>query len=43
VLTLFGELNAAGQTLVMVTHDPDIAAIAQRTIHLRDGKVEALN
>ena len=43
VLTLFGELNAAGQTLVMVTHDPDIAAIAQRTIHLRDGKVEALS
>jgi ABC-type lipoprotein export system ATPase subunit len=28
---------------VMVTHDPDIATIAQRTIHLRDGKVEALN
>jgi putative ABC transport system ATP-binding protein len=43
VLTLFGELNAAGQTLVMVTHDPDIATIAQRTIHLRDGKVEALS
>jgi putative ABC transport system ATP-binding protein len=43
VLALFGELNAAGQTLVMVTHDPDIAAIAQRTIHLRDGKVEALS
>jgi putative ABC transport system ATP-binding protein len=43
VLTLFGELNAAGQTLVLVTHDPDIATIAQRTIHLRDGKVEALS
>jgi putative ABC transport system ATP-binding protein len=41
VLALFGELNAAGQTVVMVTHDPDIATIAQRTIHLRDGKVEA--
>jgi putative ABC transport system ATP-binding protein len=43
VLALFGELNVAGQTLVMVTHDPDIATIAQRTIHLRDGKVEALS
>jgi putative ABC transport system ATP-binding protein len=43
VLALFGELNAAGQTVVMVTHDPDIATIAQRTIHLRDGKVEALS
>jgi putative ABC transport system ATP-binding protein len=43
VLALFSELNAAGQTLVMVTHDPDIAASAQRTIHLRDGKVEVLD
>jgi putative ABC transport system ATP-binding protein len=43
VLALFGELNAAGQTLVLVTHDPDIATTAQRTIHLRDGKVEALS
>jgi putative ABC transport system ATP-binding protein len=39
VLGLFGELHAAGQTLVLVTHDPEIAAIAQRTIHLRDGRV----
>ena len=39
VLDLFLELHAAGQTLVLVTHDPDIANIAQRTIHLRDGKV----
>ena len=43
VLALFGELNTAGQTLVMVTHDPDIAATAQRTIYLRDGKVEELH
>jgi putative ABC transport system ATP-binding protein len=39
VLALFGELHADGQTLVLVTHDPDIAAIAQRTIHLRDGRI----
>lgn len=39
VMALLAELNAAGQTLVMVTHDPDIAASAQRTIHLRDGKI----
>jgi putative ABC transport system ATP-binding protein len=39
VLGLFGELHAAGQTLVLVTHDPEIASIAQRTIYLRDGKV----
>jgi putative ABC transport system ATP-binding protein len=39
VMTLFRELHVDGQTLVLVTHDPDIAAIAQRTIHLRDGRV----
>jgi putative ABC transport system ATP-binding protein len=39
VLELLAELNAAGQTLVLVTHDPNIAAKAGRTIHLRDGKV----
>lgn len=39
VLALLAELNAAGQTLVLVTHDPEIAASAQRTIHLRDGRI----
>lgn len=42
VMTLLVELNTAGQTLVMVTHDPDIAARAHRTIHLRDGRIEAI-
>jgi len=39
VMTLLRELHAGGQTLVLVTHDPAIAASAQRTIHLRDGRV----
>ncbi|MFZ6658233.1 ABC transporter ATP-binding protein [Undibacterium sp. TJN19] len=39
VLSLLAELNAAGQTLVLVTHDPVIAAKAQRTIHLADGRI----
>ncbi|MFZ6734844.1 ABC transporter ATP-binding protein [Undibacterium sp. Ji42W] len=39
VLGLLGELHAGGQTLVLVTHDPAVAARAQRTIHLADGKV----
>jgi putative ABC transport system ATP-binding protein len=38
-MALLRELHAGGQTLVMVTHDPAIAASAQRTIHLRDGRV----
>jgi len=41
VMSLLRELHAGGQTLVMVTHDPAIAASAQRTIHLRDGRIVA--
>jgi putative ABC transport system ATP-binding protein len=37
VLRLFDELRASGQTLVVVTHDPRIAAIADRVISMRDG------
>lgn len=39
VLELLAELHANGQTMVLVTHDPNIAAKAQRTIYLKDGKV----
>jgi len=39
VLALLHELHAGGQTLVLVTHDPAIAAGAQRTIQLRDGRI----
>ena len=37
VLRLFDELHAAGQTLVLVTHDPRIAATADRVVAMRDG------
>jgi putative ABC transport system ATP-binding protein len=40
VLDLMRELNEAeGQTIVVVTHDPNAAAIAGRVIFLRDGRV----
>jgi putative ABC transport system ATP-binding protein len=39
VLALFDELHAQGQTLIVVTHDPDIGAHAQRRVVLRDGQV----
>jgi putative ABC transport system ATP-binding protein len=39
VLALLAELHGQGQTMVLVTHDPNIAAKAQRTIHLKDGQV----
>jgi len=39
ILNVFGELNRAGQTIVMVTHDERIAQIAGRIITLADGKI----
>jgi putative ABC transport system ATP-binding protein len=40
IMGLFQELHDAGQTIVLVTHEHDIAAHARRQIHLLDGKVE---
>jgi putative ABC transport system ATP-binding protein len=40
IMTLMADLHRQGSTIVMVTHDDDIAAYAQRTIRLRDGKIE---
>ena len=39
IMGLFKELHRAGQTIVLVTHEHDIAAHAHRQIHLLDGKV----
>jgi len=39
IMALFRDLNAEGITVVMVTHEPDIAASARRTIHMRDGRI----
>ena len=39
IMTLFDELHAAGNTVILVTHEPDIAAHARRQVILRDGKV----
>ncbi len=39
ILDLFDELNARGITIVFVTHDPEVAGRARRTIYLRDGLI----
>lgn len=39
ILALFQDLNRAGLTLLMVTHEPDIAAYASRFLGLRDGRI----
>ena len=41
VLALIDEVHAGGQTVVLVTHDNDIAGRAPRQVKLRDGKVES--
>lgn len=39
VMGLFGELNEEGVTIVMITHESTIAAHAQRTCHIKDGRL----
>jgi putative ABC transport system ATP-binding protein len=40
IMGLFAKLHEAGNTIVLVTHEPDVAAFAHRAIHIRDGQVE---
>jgi putative ABC transport system ATP-binding protein len=40
IMALFAKLHEGGNTIVLVTHEPDVAAYAHRTIHIRDGQVE---
>jgi putative ABC transport system ATP-binding protein len=40
ILKLFHKIHSQGNTIIIVTHDPDIAAQAQRIIYIRDGKIE---
>ncbi len=39
ILRLLAELHQAGSTLIVITHDPDVAAAMDREIHLRDGRI----
>jgi putative ABC transport system ATP-binding protein len=43
IMGLFAEIQQAGNTVILVTHEEDIAACAQRVVRLRDGKVESDN
>jgi len=42
VMELLEEINAGGTTILMVTHDPELAARAQRNVHIIDGQVSDL-
>jgi putative ABC transport system ATP-binding protein len=39
IMALFDELHAKGNTIVLVTHEPDIAEYAHRVVHIRDGQI----
>jgi putative ABC transport system ATP-binding protein len=41
VLSVFDDLNQAGNTVVLITHEEDVAAAAKRTVRLRDGLIES--
>ena len=40
IMGIFERLHAQGNTIILVTHEPDIAMHAHRVIHIRDGKIE---
>ena len=42
VLDLFRDLHAIGRTIVLITHDTEVAAAADRAVHLRDGMLQAV-
>ena len=40
IMGVFDRLHQGGNTIIVVTHEPDIAAFAHRVVHIRDGQVE---
>jgi putative ABC transport system ATP-binding protein len=40
IMGVFDRLHQSGNTIILVTHEPDIAAYAHRVVHIRDGQVE---
>lgn len=43
IMSIFTKLNKEGKTIVMVTHEPDIAAFAKHNVHMRDGLIERVH
>ncbi len=43
ILDLLADLNAQGRTIVLVTHEPDVAVHAQHRLHMKDGKIDRID
>ena len=43
VMALFSDLHRTGRTVVLITHNPDVAAVASRRVHIRDGALVDLD
>jgi putative ABC transport system ATP-binding protein len=43
IMLLLAELNAQGKTIIMVTHEPDLASYASHQLHLRDGLIDRID
>jgi len=43
IMELFAELNRAGKTIILVTHEQDIAAYASHRLHMRDGLIDRID
>lgn len=42
IMAMLKDLNEQGKTILMVTHEPEIAAFAKHRMHMRDGKIERI-
>ena len=40
IMGIFQQLNDDGKTVVLITHEPDIAQFAKRIVHVRDGRIQ---
>ncbi|NTV99203.1 MAG: ATP-binding cassette domain-containing protein, partial [Chlorobiaceae bacterium] len=41
IMSMFGKLSEAGNTIILITHEEDIALFTRRIVKLRDGKIES--
>ncbi len=43
ILEMFNKINNNGKTVIIVTHDPEVGALARKTVHIRDGIITCID